>query len=102
VERISDGLVLWTVWQNCRGSKLVMHEGGNTMLFNAFITTRDCWGTGLVGYGFSLILDDNGFIATMTSFSQTFWTSNAKTPCLGKNKPTNFYIPISFVYFPLS
>ncbi len=47
-------------------------------------TGKDCWGTGLVGYGFYTVMDDNGFLATMTSFAQTFWTSNSKTSCSGK------------------
>jgi len=51
---------------------------------------EDCWGTGLVGYGFYTVLDDNGFMATMmTSFAQTFWTSNSKTSCSGKAQFTH-------------
>ncbi len=88
--RLSDGLVLWTPGLTCSVcSKLILKEDGNTVLFNAFITGgKDCWGTGLVGFGFSVVLDDNGYLTTMTSFSQTFWMSNSKTSCKGEIEDT--------------
>jgi len=64
--RLSDGLVLWTPGLTCSVcSKLILKEDG-----------------------FSVVLDDNGYLTTMTSFSQTFWMSNSKTSCKGEIEDT--------------